>query len=72
MKDNLFKCILANEFNDTQENVKWLVKNDYIDFSDTGSTGFSYYRVHKEFGWVGHSNRYNKVLYIRSSYLYEG
>jgi len=75
MKDDLFKCILANSFDDTEENVKWLVDNEYIKhISLPKDGGFHYYWQSKEFNWRGpRTNRLSMQLdlVILSKYSYE-
>jgi len=67
MKNELFKCILANSFDDTQENVKWLVDNGYMEVLNT-SPDRTWYKIMKEFHWKG---MLMNMQYIGSSHLYE-
>jgi len=70
MKNDLFKCILSNNFDDTQENVMWLVDNGYMAHNGNKYWGGYIYFKHKEFGWDGHRVTPSKHL-IKSRHIYE-
>jgi len=66
----LFKCILANSFDDTQENIKWLVENRYLDYFCTLDGHWYLYYMLKPLAWRGESSTYKNL--IRSRHIYEG
>jgi len=66
MKDELFNNVLANSFNDTQENIDWLADNDYIVLSGTVFKKYLY-AINKDFKWTGTS--YSLEGFITSEYI---
>jgi len=82
MKDELFKSVIINEFNDTQENIDWLVKNDYIIYSGITASKKHYYHRRKKFKWcaeildISFSSAIGGREYVISNHLckdgYEG
>jgi len=74
MNDELFKCILINEFNDTIDCVKWLVDNDYMILICVSiDNDFGIYDVLKKFEWTGTRSldKNGKLINVNTRNLYE-
>ena len=69
MSENLFNDILANDFTDTPENIKYLVDNKFIGYGDNHYKGKHRYHIIKDFMW--HGRPAQEHWNINSRFYYE-